>query len=194
MSLKEQVYSVLFVSSAERFNIGFSAVLQETPCEPVVTVSSVSAAEQTLTQRSFDFIFINSPRPDDSGVRFAVDSCRLRGTVILLLVPSDLHDEVYDRVAEHGVFTLPKPFSRTMLLRAVSWMVSTRERLRRLEKRVLPLEEKMEEIRLVNRAKWLLISELKMTEPDAHHYIEHQAMDRCVSKRSVAEDIIRLYT
>ena len=59
MSLKEQVYSVLFVSSAERFNIGFSAVLQETPCEPVVTVSSVSAAEQTLTQRSFDFIFIN---------------------------------------------------------------------------------------------------------------------------------------
>lgn len=81
-----------------------------------------------------------------------------------------------------------------MLLRAVSWMVSTRERLRRLEKRVLPLEEKMEEIRLVNRAKWLLISELKMTEPDAHHYIEHQAMDRCVSKRSVAEDIIRLYT
>lgn len=33
MSLKEQVYSVLFVSSAERFNIGFSAVLQETPCE-----------------------------------------------------------------------------------------------------------------------------------------------------------------
>lgn len=53
MSLKEQVYSVLFVSSAERFNIGFSAVLQETPCEPVVTVSSVSAAEQTLTQRSF---------------------------------------------------------------------------------------------------------------------------------------------
>ena len=65
MSLKEQVYSVLFVSSAERFNIGFSAVLQETPCEPVVTVSSVSAAEQTLTQRSFDFIFINSPLPDD---------------------------------------------------------------------------------------------------------------------------------
>ena len=59
MSLKEQVYSVLFVSSAERFNIGFSAVLQETPCEPVVTVSSVSAAEQTLTQRSFDFIFIS---------------------------------------------------------------------------------------------------------------------------------------
>ena len=68
------------------------------------------------------------------------------------------------------------------------------ERLRGLEKKSRPVEEKMEEIRLVNRAKWLLIRELKMSEPDAHHYITHQAMDRCCSKRAVAEEIVRLYT
>ena len=55
------------------------------------------------------------------------------------------------------------------------------------------LEEKMEEIRLVNRAKWLLIEQLKMTEPDAHRYIEKTAMDRCVTKRTVAETIIKTY-
>ena len=52
----------------------------------------------------------------------------------------------------------------------------------------------MEEIRLVNHAKWLLISEVKMAEPDAHHYIEKQAMDRCISKREIAEEIIRTYS
>lgn len=52
----------------------------------------------------------------------------------------------------------------------------------------------MEEIRLVNRAKWLLISELKMEEPQAHRYIEKQSMDLCVPKRQVAEDIIRTYS
>ena len=51
----------------------------------------------------------------------------------------------------------------------------------------------MKEIRIVNRAKWLLVSELKMTEPDAHRYIEKQAMDRCVSKRQIAEEIIKTY-
>lgn len=56
------------------------------------------------------------------------------------------------------------------------------------------IEEKMEAIRLVNRAKRLLISELKMSEPDAHHYITHQAMDRCAPKRAVAEEIIKLYS
>ena len=73
-------------------------------------------------------------------------------------------------------------------------MAAVRERLRKLEKKTLSVEEKMEEIRLVNRAKWLLISELKMEEPQAHRYIEKQAMDRCVSKREVAEEIIKTYS
>ena len=51
----------------------------------------------------------------------------------------------------------------------------------------------MEEIRIVNRAKWLLISELKMDEQGAHRYIEKQAMDRCISKRIVAEEIMKTY-
>ena len=55
-------------------------------------------------------------------------------------------------------------------------------------------EEKMQEIRIVNRAKWLLITELKMTETDAHRYIEKQAMDRCVSKKEIAEEIINTYS
>ena len=55
-------------------------------------------------------------------------------------------------------------------------------------------EEKMAEIRLVNKAKWILISELSMSEPEAHRYIEKQAMDRCVSKRTIAEEIIKTYT
>ena len=55
------------------------------------------------------------------------------------------------------------------------------------------IEEKMEEIRLVNRAKWLLIGELNMTEQEAHRYIEKQAMDRCVTKRAVAEQILSTY-
>ena len=52
----------------------------------------------------------------------------------------------------------------------------------------------MDEIKTVNRAKWLLISELKLSEPDAHRYIEKQAMDRCVPKRQIAEEIIKTYS
>ena len=76
----------------------------------------------------------------------------------------------------------------------VGILLSAREKLRKTEKKSLSIEEKMEEIRIVNRAKWILIRELKLDEPEAHRYIEKQAMDRCISKRIVAEDIIKTYS
>ena len=72
-------------------------------------------------------------------------------------------------------------------------MCSIRERLRKLEKKTATIEDKIAEIRKVNQAKWILIEELKMSEEDAHKYIERQAMDRCVSKKEIAEEIIKTY-
>lgn len=194
MSLKERVYSVLVVSSAEKLNTALSSLLPEARYAPVQTVGNVSAAKRIWSERSFDYVIINSPLPDEVGTRFAIDIGKAAGTVVLLLVKAEIHNEVREKVAEHGVFTLPKPVSLQVLSLALDWMASMRERLRGMEKKTLSFEEKMEEIRIVNRAKWLLISELKMDEPQAHRYIEKQAMDRCVSRRDVAEEIIHTYT
>ena len=79
------------------------------------------------------------------------------------------------------------------MIHALSWMESARERLRQFEKKSLSVKEKMAEIRIVNKAKWILIRELKMNEPDAHRYIEKQAMDRCITKQTIAEEIIKTY-
>ena len=81
-----------------------------------------------------------------------------------------------------------------MITQSLVLLCGTRERLRRMEQKTASIEEKMEEIRLVNRAKWLLIEQLRMTESEAHRYIEKQAMDRCVTKRSIAENIISMYS
>ncbi len=42
----------------------------------------------------------------------------------------------------------------------------------------------------MDRAKCLLIECCGMTEPEAHSYIEQQAMNQRRSKRDIAEDII----
>lgn len=194
MSLEQRRYSILVASAVENFNSALSDLLPESTYSPVHMVFSVSAAKRTLVERAFDFVIVNSPLPDDPGVRFAIDACTAKGTVVLLLVKSEVYVSVYDKVVDHGVFTLSKPLSKQSILQALSWMASARERLRKIEKKTLSIEEKMEEIRLVNRAKWLLISELKMDEPHAHRYIEKQAMDLCISKRQVAEDIIHTYS
>lgn len=194
MSLKERVYSVLVVSTADNFNSALKTLLPESTFYPIRTVTSVNAAQRTFAERAFDFVLINSPLPDDIGTNFAIDTCASKGTVVMLLVKNEIYPAIHDKVAPHGVFTLPKPTSKTTLKQAFDWMVSARERLRQFEKKSISISEKMEEIRLVNRAKWILISELKMAEPDAHHYIEKQAMDHGASKRSIAENIIKTYS
>ena len=194
MSLKERVYSVLIVSAAESFNDALSALLPTSKYSPTHFVSNISAAKRALAERAFDFVIINSPLPDDIGTRFAIDTGSSKETVVLLMVRTELQEEIYDKVAEHGVFVLPKPTSKPTMTIALSWLSSAREKLRKTEKKTLSIEEKMEEIRIVNRAKWILIRELKLDEPEAHRYIEKQAMDRCVSKKVIAEEIVKTYS
>lgn len=194
MGLEERVYSVLVVSASENFNSALSPLLPEVSFSPVHFISGIGAAQRILADRAFDFVFVNSPLPDDPGVRFSIDACAAGGTVVLLLVKSEAYPGTYDRVSPHGVFTLSKPTSLSSLTQALHWMTSARERLRRAEQKTLSIEEKMEEIRLVNRAKWLLIGELKMDEHHAHRYLEKQAMDQCISKRQAAENIIATYS
>ncbi len=194
MSLEARIYSVLVVSSSETFNNATLELLPPSDYQPVCFTSNISEAKRYLAERNFDFVIINSPLPDDNGTRFAIDCCRSMTTAVLLLARTEIHAEIHNKVVSHGVFTLPKPISKATMIQALGWLESARERLRKLEKKTLSVEERMEEIRIVNRAKLLLVSELHMTEPEAHRYIEKQAMDTCVSKRDVAEGIIKTYS
>ncbi|MBQ1451881.1 MAG: ANTAR domain-containing protein [Clostridia bacterium] len=194
MSLEKRLFSVLVVSSTEKLNTSLRSLLSESHYRPICFVSSISAAEREWNERAYDFVIINSPLPDDAGMRFATDISQSNDSVVLFLLSSDIYGEFYDKASDQGVYLLSKPSPLPMLALALDWMEVTIKRLRKIQKKTLSFEEKMVEIRVVNRAKWILISELKMEEPDAHRYIEKQAMDRCISRREVAEEIISTYS
>lgn len=193
MALKERIYSVLTVSSTEKFTSSLSSVLRENRFFPVKTVLSVSQAKRAMLERDYDIVIVNSPLPDDFGIKLAIDVCNEKNSVALVFVKADVYPQTYSKVSEFGVLTLPKPTSPQMAAQALDFVCATRERLRRYEKTVSSVKDKMEEIRTVNRAKWLLIDVLKMSEEDAHRYIEKQAMDRCLTKSEIARNIINTY-
>lgn len=194
MNGEERIYSVLVVCSVEKFNAAMPELLPPSRYNPVCYASSVAEAKRNAAEYSYDFVIINSPLPDEMGTRFAIDICHTKTSVALMLLKSDDESELHERVFSHGVFTLCKPTSRSMVTTALDWMASVRERLRAQEEKNRSVEDRMEEIRTVNRAKLLLISESKMTEPEAHRYIEKKAMDTCATKLDAAKEIIRLYS
>lgn len=193
MDFKERVYSVLIVSDTEKFTSSLSSLLPENTFDPVVRVSDAAMAKRAMLEREFDVVLINGTRADDRAAKLAIDVCSERNLVALLFVRRELYAEIYAKVTDFGVLTLPLPSSPQMVTQALDWVRATRERMRKYEKTAYTVQQKMEEIRAVNRAKWLLIDVLKMTESDAHRYIEKQAMDRCVSKLEVAKGIINTY-
>ncbi len=160
---------------------------------PVTVAASVGEARRRLVNASFDLILVNAPLPDDMGVDFAAEACAGSDAGVLLLIRSELYEETYYEVLPAGVIALPKPTSRQMLSQSLRVLCAIRERLRGFRRQQATVEEKIEELRTVNRAKWLLIQRLHMTEEDAHRYITRQAMEQRTGKKQIAENIIRTY-
>ena len=123
--------------------------------------------------------------------QLALDLSNSRNCCVALLVPGDSFDLVNEQVEDAGVLTLSKPCTAQQLRQAAAMMSATRFKLADLEQKTATLEEKMEEIRLVNRAKWMLIERRGMDEATAHRYIEKLAMDARQTRRLVAQTLIR---
>lgn len=193
MVFREHTYGVLVVSSSEKFNSTMKTLLPMTDYWPLDFAGSVSEARRRMLETEYDLVLINSPLPDDFGTRLATSICNETGLGVLLFIKAAMYDDVCAKVTEYGVLTVSKPAPLQVVRQSLSVLCATRERLRRMEERQASVEEKIEEMRLVNRAKWLLIERLGMTEAEAHRYMEKQAMDQRVSKRGLAEIIIKTY-
>ena len=98
-----------------------------------------------------------------------------------------------DRLEARGALVLQKPLNKALFLRTVRLAMVARRRLLEIKTENAGLHHKIEEIRLIDRAKCVLIQYLGLTEPQAHRYIEKQAMDRRVSRREVAAGILAAY-
>lgn len=193
MVFQERTYGVMIVSAASSFFTVMEPLLPSTDYWPVVHAKSVAEAQRRLLEGTYDIVIINAPLPDDFGLRLAISTCTDSSSGVLLLVKNDLYNEIYTKAMPYGVLTLSKPTNSQLIVQSLRVLCATRERLRQMEQKQMSVEKKIEEIRLVNRAKWLLIECLGMKESDAHRYIEKQAMDLRISKSEMAENIIRTY-
>ena len=185
--------SVLIVSASRQAEDYLREVLCGGSFAPISSAKSVSEAKRMQLENHFDIVVINTPLPDDFGIEFAEQLCEDSSVGVLLFVKNELFEQVSCKVEDYGVLTFPRPGSRQSITQAIRLLVATHNRLAAFERKAIKLEAKMKEIRLINRAKWLLIDRFSMSEAEAHKYIEKTAMDNCVKRGEIAENIIRTY-
>lgn len=189
---ESSVYSVLVVSPAGRGADFLASVFDAPTFDPVVNASSAGEARRLLSSEQYDLIAVNSPLPDETGIDFCIDAAQ-GPSGVMLFVKNDIYEIVSSQCTREGIFVIPKPNTQRNVAQSVTLLCAICERLRKYEKKTRTLREKMDSIRIVNRAKWLLIERLGMTEQDAHGYIEKEAMNHRRTSREIAEEIIRMY-
>lgn len=189
---ESSVYSVLVVSPAGRGADFLASVFDAPTFDPVVNALSAGEARRLLSSEQYDLIAVNSPLPDETGIDFCIDAAQ-GPSGVMLFVKNEIYEIVSSQCTREGIFVIPKPNTQRNVAQSVTLLCAICERLRKYEKKTRTLREKMDSIRIVNRAKWLLIERLGMTEQDAHGYIEKEAMNRRRTSREIAEEIIRMY-
>lgn len=193
MIFRENTVSVLVISGSREFGNKIAELMPSSEYWPVNYAANGGEARRRLTEQDYDIIIINSPLPDESGIRIAEDVSEDSECGILLFVKAGLYDEVYGRVMERGIMVLQKPASLQLVSQVIRLLCTMKERFNRMKKKQATVEDKIKEIRIVNRAKWLLIEKEKLNEKEAHHRIERLAMDERISRSEAAERIISQY-
>ena len=187
---RQRQHDILVVSSYEKFSESVTRALTDGRYRDVDVRKSAASARRELLEKSYDVAMINMPLSDEPGVDLAIDIAQSYPTGVIIVASSEISEDVAEKVTDDGIVVIAKPASARIVKRAVRLLCALLDKQRKTEKKVLTLEEKMEEIRIVNRAKWKLINEQGMSEDDAHRHIGKLAMDKCVSKREIAEEIL----
>lgn len=192
MATGKRKYRVLVAGSGDKIHDYIAEMLPKSSFDPILRAGDAGEVRRMLLDTAVDIVIINTPLTDEFGVELALDLAE-SPMGVMLLVKNELYDQVCYKVEDSGVLTVGKPMTRQGFYSAVKLLSAVSARLSKMEKQNRTLQEKMADIRVVNRAKWLLIEHHHMTEENAHYFIEKQAMDTRMSRREVAENIIRTY-
>jgi response regulator NasT len=185
--------TVLVISATEKSRAYFSEFLQSCRYSDISLAECAAEAALRMDAREYDLCIINAPLPDADGVDLALRAVRKGNSQGLLIVAEDLAESLRARVEAAGVFLLTKPLRRGALCGAVRNMVIAHNRMSAMREQNATLKQKLEDTKHINRAKSILITGLKMSEPQAHRFIEKQAMERRITRGEVARRVINTY-
>ena len=183
----------LIISGSEQALSLLSDLIKSYNGSQIVSASSGNEARRLINRTDFDMVIISTPLPDEFGNELAATIAEKTSAGVMLICKSDIAEEISEKVEVYGVCVLAKPLNKTLFFHSVKLLQATRARMLSVMKEYSKLQTKIEESRLINRAKCILIQYLKLTEPQAHRYIEKQAMDQRISKLEVAKNILKTY-
>jgi len=182
--------NALIVSRTQKSLGNLSQMLEMAGIHQATTSSSCAQARQLMLERDFDIVIINAPLGDETGEHFSRQTAAGGTCQVILIVAAEHFDAICAVCESDGVLTVSKPINKDVFWSALRFASSAWARLSRMRDENSALRRKIDEIRLVDRAKCTLISRWQLSEQEAHKHIEKRAMDTRATKVEIAREIL----
>ena len=155
--------NILVISASANVVNRLSEFFKKDGIAPPISADSAGNAKRILIETDFDLVIIDTPLPDEDGAQFAMDLARSQSFEfsIIMLTKADLYEQNLYQTERMGIVTFKKPSDPRLLLQTIRLLLSFRVKIKKLESKADRLQQKLEDIRLVDKAKFLLVEKLK---------------------------------
>lgn len=181
---------VLIAEDEALIRLDLKEMLQEEGFEVVAEVADGASAVRLTRELKPDLVILDVKMPVMDGIQAAEEIAKERLSAILILTAFSQRDLVEKARRAGAMAYLVKPFQKHDLLPAVEIAAGRFREMSGLEHQVDDLQGRLEARKVVERAKGALMEEKDLTEAEAFRYIQQQAMERRLTMKQVAEQIL----
>ncbi len=181
---------VIIAEDEALIRLDLAEMLAEEGFEVVGQAVDGEQAVLMATELRPDLVILDVKMPKKDGIEAAGEIVAEQIAPVVILTAFSQRDLI-ERARDAGAMAyLVKPFSKADLLPAIELAVARYAETAALRLEVADISQRLEARKIIDRAKGLLMTHQKMTEPEAFRWIQRTAMDRRTSMQAVAGAVL----
>jgi response regulator NasT len=181
---------VIIAEDEALIRLDLAEMLAEEGFEVVGQAVDGEQAVEMATELRPDLVIMDVKMPKKDGIEAAGEIVAEQIAPVVILTAFSQR-ELIERARDAGAMAyLVKPFSKADLLPAIELAVARYAETAALRIEVADISQRLEARKIIDRAKGLLMTHQKMTEPEAFRWIQRTAMDRRTTMKAVANAVV----
>ena len=190
MKLTDRIGAILVIAAKPRIQSSVRSALTA-KYGRVLTAETVQEARRAVEREKIALMVIFSPLKDEEEIPRLFDMADRRGIAAGYIVGREIYGETAYRLEGRNVFVVAYPLQMDQVLQIVSFLYQVQKRFWLVLSEQERLQRQVQDLQIVCRVKCLLVEKREMTEEEAHHFIEQEAMNTGLSKREAALKILK---
>lgn len=183
--------TILICDDEPIIRTNLKAMLAELGFDEVLECSDGKRAVETALASFPDMAILDVSMPEMDGIT-AAGEIRKKLKIPIMLLTNACDGKTVKRAAENGIAAfLTKPLRKQDLLPAIEIALRHSEEVEELKERIDDLRETIDNRKVIEKAKGMLMEKNRLNEGDAYRAMQKIAMDKRKSLRQVADGILK---